>query len=77
MYLLLLFLFPIMAYAQLGKEYLINTLEQIRSESQQSTDIITSIQGDRRLHRLPELLYRIEKIDKKVQLLKEINKNQH
>lgn len=77
MYFVSLSMFLFVAYAQRGTESLFNTLEEIRSQSQQASDIITSIQETKRLHRLPELLYRIEKIDKKVQQLKEINKNQH
>ena len=65
------------SYAQTGREHLLNCLEEIRSQSQQATDIITSIQKTDALNRVPELLYRIEKIDIKIRQLKEINKNKY
>jgi hypothetical protein len=70
----LLFFF---AKAQIGSEHLFNIVEEVRGQAQQATDIVTLIQESGKIKQLPELLYRIEKIDSKITQLQEIHKNQH
>jgi len=59
-----------------NKEYLLNKIEEIRSQAQRSTDIGTEIQKKQQLSNVPELLYRIETINTYVHQLQEIHKNQ-
>lgn len=65
------------ANAQYGTEHLFNTVEELRAEAQQTTDIVTEIQETEKMKQIPELFYRIEKIKTKITQLKEIHKNQH
>jgi hypothetical protein len=66
----------ILAKAQFGSEHLFNTTEELRGQAQKATDIVTVIKETRKMKQIPELLYRIEKIDKKIFQLQEIHKNQ-
>lgn len=67
--------FLLISHAQYQQEHFENAIKELRSQSQVSTDIITDIQKKKLLIRVPELLYRIKKIDNTVSLLKEIHKN--
>jgi len=67
--------FLLIANAQYQQEHFENAIKELRSQSQVSTDIITNMQEKNQLVRIPELLYRIKKIDDTVSLLKEIHKN--
>ena len=69
--------FLLISHAQYQQEHFENATKELRTQAQVSTDIITDIQGKKKLIRIPELLYRLEKIDNTVSLLKEIHKNQH
>ena len=70
-------LFLFLAKAQFHLEHLFNTVEEVREQAQQATDIVTVIQETGKMKQVPELLYRIEKIDSKIIQLQEIHKNQH
>ena len=65
------------ANAEQQKGIFYNTLEEVRDLAQKSTDIATNIQETGTLKQVPELLYRIEKIEIKIDRLLEIHKNQH
>ena len=67
----------LISHAQYQQEHFENAIKELRTQAQVSTDIITDIQDKKKLIRIPELLYRLEKIDNTVSLLKEIHKNQH
>ena len=67
--------FLLISHAQYQQEHFENAIKELRHQSQVSTDIITDIKERKLLLRVPELLYRIEKIDNTISLLKEIHKN--
>lgn len=67
----------LISHAQYQQEHFENAVKELRNQSQLSTDIITNIQDRKLLIQVPELIYRIEKIDDTISLLKEIHKNRH
>lgn len=69
--------FLLISHAQYQQEHFENSIKELRTQAQVSTDIITEIQGEKKLIRVPELLHRLGKIDDTISLLKEIHKNQH
>lgn len=69
--------FVLISHAQYQQEHFENATKELRDQSQLSTDIITDMREKNVLHRIPELLHRIQKIDDTITSLKEIHKNQH
>ena len=69
--------FLLISHAQYQQEHFENAIKELRTQAQVSTDIITDIKEKNQLIHVPELLYRAEKIDNTISLLKEIYKNQH
>ena len=69
--------FLLISYAQYQQEHFENSIKELRKQAQVSTDILTAIQVKKQLVKVPELLYRIKKIDDSISMLKEIQKNQH